>query len=133
MPKQACIDCHYFHKSYRDDIGQEIKLEITKEMREKVRNDDYSWRLPDVSMSCYKGVWDQGHNFSLVTATDLICSEERKNRCYFWKHMPGTFLPTAVDLQKRQEEMQSKSRRYRLAILGLALTVVGLLIKLLSQ
>ncbi|OBT08217.1 hypothetical protein A9267_10900 [Shewanella sp. UCD-FRSSP16_17] len=133
MPKQACINCHYFHKSYRDDNGREIKLEITKEMREKTKNDDYSWRIPDVSMSCYKGVWDQGHNFSLDTATDLICNEERKNRCYFWKYMPGTFLPTAVDLQTRQEEMKSNSRGYRLAILGLVITVVGLLVKVLSQ
>jgi hypothetical protein len=133
LRKQTCVDCHYFHKQYRDDIGTEHKLEITREDREKTKNDDDSWRLPDVSMGCYKGVWDQGHNFSLDSATELICKENRRGMCYFWKHMPGTFLPTAVDLQTRHEERQSKNRTYRLAILGLLATIVGLLIKISVQ
>lgn len=133
LRKQTCVDCHYFHKQYRDDTGCEHKLEISKENREKVRNDDFSWRLPDVSMACYKGVWDQGHNFSLDTARDLICSENRKSRCYYWRYMPGTFLPTAVDLQNRNEERQAKNNGYRLTIIGLCIAVVGLLVRIALQ
>lgn len=125
--KKTCVDCHYFHRQYRNETGSEHKFEITSKQRANVKNNDYSWQRDNESLGCYKGVWDEGHNFPSQDRHIIIAKTNRRNKCYFWEYQPGSFFPVAEKLQEKHMQSKIVTRSYRLTIYGLLLTILGLL------
>jgi hypothetical protein len=129
--QKTCINCHFIHRQFRDETGREHKMEIPLKNRSLSRNKDFSWQRDSESLGCYKGVWDEGHNFPQNLKYELIVKTKRGNKCYFWPFQAGTFLNTADDLYNKNQEAKSTTKNYRIAIYGLILTIIGSLIALL--
>lgn len=126
--KKTCIDCHFLHRQFRDDTGREYRMEVTQTQRDQSKNNDFMWQRAEESLGCYKGVWDEGHNFPNQEKFKIIVKQGRRNNCYFWKFQPGTFLNAAENLYDKKQAFKISTRSYRLAIYGLILTIIGLLV-----
>ena len=115
----------------RDFTGREHKLEIAQQNRDLTKKDDFSWKKEEESLGCYKGVWDEGHNFPAQDRFKIIVEIDRGKNCFYWSFQPGTFLHAAEALFDRKHELRIATRNYRIAIYGLVLTILGLLIGIL--
>jgi hypothetical protein len=133
MPKQICANCHFFCKQYRNDRGAEHTLEVSCEQRERAKQGDLSWQRESESLGCYKGIWDEGHRAAGHTMVDLVSKRVRRGKCYFFEFQPGTFMQAAEKLQQERIANANELKKYRLAIYGLLLAIVGLAAKLISE
>lgn len=122
--KQICADCHYFFRNKAS-----YKFPILNEQRVKVKNNDYSWLDEQVeAVACYREIWDENYEDFLNNRHEIICEINRKNKCFFWKFQPGTNLKKAIELHDKIEQRKLETRKYRLAIYGLILMILGLII-----
>lgn len=107
---EACINCHFLMK----ECGRH-KLEVSRQNREAIRRQDYSWLQRSCSLACYRGIWDEGYNSDPAQRYDIIVETQRMGTCFFWSYTPGMFFPTAKKLQgqalsKRQDvDFESQS------------------------
>jgi hypothetical protein len=128
--KKTCIDCHFICRQYHDGTGGNYPFEITQTQRKQAQNNDFTWQKAEESLGCYKGVWDEGHNFPTQDKYKLLVKKNRGKNCYFSPFQPGTFLNAAEKLYDRKQEMRTSTRNYRITIYGLIIAIIGLLIKL---
>ena len=131
--KKACVDCHFFHRQFRNVTGREHKLEVSLQHRQLTKAGDFSWKNEEEALGCYKGVWDEGHNFSARDMFRIIVEINRGKNCFYWPYQSGIFLPTAEMLFDRKQELRIATRNYRIAIYGLVLTIIGLVIAILKD
>jgi hypothetical protein len=126
--KQTCIDCHFLHRETRAFNDGGNKMEITQAQRNQSKHNDFSWQSSSYTLGCYKGIWDEGHNFPNQDKYKIIVKKNRKNKCYFWKFQPGTFLNAAENLYDKNLEFKASTGKYRLTIYGLIISIISLLI-----
>ena len=136
MPSQACIDCHFFIKSYRDSQPPH-NFVATEEDRAAVRRNDFSWHADTraaLALSCSMDVWDEGvSGFPHDAKYDLLVQQERKGFCFFRKHEPGMLLSAAKELQKREMAAAESSRDRKLTFIGLWIAALALLASVVLQ
>ena len=126
-PKQACVDCHFFVKEYREEnTGRPLSFEIKQEDRDLCRRDDYSWHLDHYAVKCDFGVWSQGYNFDSRGRHRIIVEAERAGKCFFWPWQPAMLLPAARVLQEREAADKAASKDRRLTIVGLWIAAIAL-------
>ena len=125
-----CVNCHFLHRQFRDETGREYKFEIAQPKRNEAKLGDFSWQKDRESLSCYKGVWDEGYNFNSENKHNIII-KQRRTQCYFMPFQAGTFFNAAEKIYQKEISQRNSTRNYRIAIYGLVLTIIGLIIKLL--
>src|SRR6476659_5495109 len=100
MVRQACVDCHFFIKDWRDTRPTMIFV-VPEAERSACRGHDFSWHddlKAPVALACYMGVWDQGvGEFDIGKRYELLVETERRWFCFFWRHRPGMLLGAAKD------------------------------------
>lgn len=133
MPKKICANCHFLYKQYRNERGAEYTLEISREQRERAKRGDLSWQRESESLGCYKGIWDEGHGSTGCTKAELVAKQARGGKCYFFGFQPGTFMQAAEKLQQEKVANANELQKYRMAIYGLVLTILGLAAKLIAE
>ena len=117
---QACVNCHFLMQQ-----GNGHKFEVTLQDRESIRKKDYS-SFDNVSLGCYFGVWDEGHNFARERRHEVMVATNRKDFCFYWSYRPGMFFPAAEVLQKREADNRESSRDRLLTIIGLWIAAIAL-------
>jgi hypothetical protein len=127
-PAKSCTNCHFFHRQH----GSDGKQEISPDCRKRTTQGDFSWQREYESLSCYKGIWDGGYNFPESSKHALLVLTKR-NACYFLKYQQGMFLNAADTLRLERIATENNLRNYRIAIIGLFATVVGLIVALLAK
>jgi|CXWL01.1.fsa_nt_gi hypothetical protein len=130
MARQACVDCHFFTKSYRDSSPPHVFVVSEKE-RSSTNEGDFSWHDENkapVALACAMEVWDQGvAGFPHDRRHEFIVKQVRKNFCFFWRHHPGMLLSAAKELQRREMAAADSRKEQRLTIYGLWLAALALL------
>jgi hypothetical protein len=101
--EEACINCHFLMKEC-----DRLKLEVSRQNREAIRGQDYSWLQRSCSLACYRGIWDEGYKSDPAQRYEIIVKTRRMGTCFFWSYTPGMLFPTAKELQaqapiKRQD------------------------------
>lgn len=133
MTRQACVDCHFFVKSYRDSRPAMTSL-VSADERAAVRKGGFSWhddRKAPVALACHMEVWDEGvAGYPHDDRYGLLVEQERKGRCFFRSFEPGMLLPAAQELQKREMEADRWRRERRLTLVGLWIAALALLASL---
>ena len=136
MALQACVECHFFVKSYRDTQPPFTQI-VTETERASTRKGDFSWHNTSkaaVAISCHMNVWDEGADgFPHSAQFDLIVDQERKGFCFFRKHQPGMLLQAAEELQRREMAAAEARKDRRLTIVGLWIAALALLASLLLE
>ena len=135
-PKNSCVDCHFFLKSYRDS-NEPDKFVLTEDEREKVRDGDFSWHddtEAPVALACDMEVWDQGvGGFPSHDRWEFLVNRERKKSCFFRRHEAGMLLSAAKELQRR-EMIAAEARHDRgLTIAGLFIAAIALAVSMVFQ
>jgi hypothetical protein len=133
MSKKICVNCHFLCKQYRNERGAEHTFEITREQRERAKQGDLSWQRESESLGCYKGIWDEGHASVGGVKAELIAKQARGDKCYFFEFQPGMFMQAAEKLQQEKVANANELKKYRMAIYGLALAILGLVAKIISE
>ena len=133
MTRQACVDCHFFVKSYRDSQPAMTSL-VTADKRAAVRERDFAWhddRQAPVALACDMKVWDEGlAGFPRDKRYALLVEQERKGNCFFRRYEPGMLLPAARELQTREMEADRWRKERRLTLVGLWIAALALLASL---
>jgi len=124
--KQTCAGCHFFIRTHIQRDGRAFTLEISDSNRLKAENGDVSWQRDAEALSCHKGVWDEGVGVHGTSKAQLISAVRRNGRCYYFAYHPGMLLPAAEKLQEARPAKLLEGQKYRLAIYGLVLAVIGL-------
>ena len=130
MPKQTCANCHFFIRRHHGERGAEHTFVVGSAQRALTAAGDLSWQRMSESIACFKGVWDEGCGLSGQAKVAATASQERHKRCYFLAYQEGMLLPAAEKLQQESVSRSFERRKYRLAIYGLLVTIIGLLAKL---
>lgn len=94
---------------------------------------DFGWQRDGESLGCHKGIWDEGLGFGGGTKAEAISKRRRNDKCYFFEFQSGTFLPAAEKLQQERLASAQDSLKYRVAIYGLAVTIIGLVARLIYE
>ena len=136
MARQACVDCHFFIKDWRDTRPTTIFV-VTEAERRACRNRDFSWHdevKAPVALACYMGVWDQGvGEFDKGKRYELVVENERRGFCFFWRHRPGMLLGAAKELQEREMAADEARQDRRLILVGLWIAALALLADVVLQ
>lgn len=131
MPKAICANCHYFVRVHHGERSGSHTLEIGRENRQKAISGDLSWQRESESLSCYRGIWDEGVGFPESSKLEQVSKLHRKNQCYFLPYQPGMLLPAAEKLQDTRLTQARELQKIRFAIYAVAISIIGLVIKLL--
>ena len=133
MPKQSCVNCHFFAKRIPATGGTSI-YHPTPPERESARNGNYGWVRPREDypqvLCCQKGVWDEGYHFDKDRRHEEIVARDRKDFCFFLKYHEGMLFPAGQELERRQRELREASRDRRLTIWGLFIAAIALVANL---
>lgn len=131
MPRQACVNCHFFSKSYRDR-PQALNMAVNEQERTAVRRGDFEWHDSSpavVALSCRMNVWDQGvTGFPHEDRYGLLVETERRTYCFFRAFQPGMLFPAAEELQRRESAAAEARKDRRLTIIGLWIAAAALLV-----
>jgi hypothetical protein len=129
MTQQACVDCHFFTKSYRDG-SPPLVVVVNEKERASTREGEFSWHDENkapVALACGMEVWDQGASgFPHEARYELLVKTERKNFCFFWRHHPGMLLSAARELQRREMAAAEAQKGQRLTVYGLWIAALAL-------
>ena len=129
--KQTCTGCHFFVRNYHQRDGKVFTLEVSTEQRVAAKAGDTSCQREGESLSCHKGIWDEGLGFPGTSKPIQIAQTRRNRQCHFFQYRPGMLLPAAEKLLETALATKLETQKYRLAIYGLLLLALGLLVKLL--
>lgn len=110
--------------------GRVFTLEVTSENRGLAKTGNFTWQRENEVLSCHRGIWDEGLGFPESSKANQVSKVRRNGNCYFFAYRPGTMLPAAEKLFESAATKALETQKYRLAIYGLALVVLGLLVKL---
>jgi hypothetical protein len=132
MFKQTCANCHYFVRIHHSERGDHFTLEIGRENRKRASQSDLGWQKEGESLCCHRGIWDEGVGFPETSKQEQIAQLNRKNACYFMPYQPGMLLPAAEKLQDARLVQNRELQKIRFALYALALSVLGLVVKLIS-
>lgn len=133
MPKEICANCHFLCRHYRNERGAEHIFEVGSGQRDRAKQGDLSWQRESESLGCYKGIWDEGNESGGYTKTDLIAKQARGGKCYFFEFQPGMFMQAAEKLQQERVADANEFKKYRMAIYGLVVAILGLAAKIISD
>lgn len=123
IPKRSCINCHFLTRN---------GIEVTPQNRESVRkNRDFSWLNNRPEPSCYHKVWQAPLTGEFDFGKEII-GIDRKETCYFWKHIPNMSLSTGNDLKNKEAEKQEKMHDRRLVKISLSIAALSLLTSVVS-
>jgi hypothetical protein len=131
MKKAICANCHFLCRHHSSEAGVEYTLEVAEAQRTTALKGDLSWQRPTESLACFKGIWDEGLGFGVNDKLTCITKKNRRDKCYFYAFQPSMLMQAAEKLQQEAVAKSNDLMKYRLAIYGLLLTILGLLIKLL--
>ena len=126
--KQECADCHFLVKTTFVPPAERIVQIVGESDRSAARDGDFGWVREIDALSCYFGVWDEGHSSCDVSQRPVvIAGTDRRNFCFFWGHRPGMFLPAAKVLQEREARLHEARRDRRLTLWGLWIAAAALI------
>ncbi|MBT3066814.1 hypothetical protein [Rhodoferax sp. U11-2br] len=133
MFKKTCATCHYFTRVHHQENGNHYSLEISREFRKRAATGDLSWQRDSESICCHRGVWDEGVGFPESSKLEQVRKLNRRNKCYYIPYQPGMLLSAAEKLQDARLLQTRELQKIRFAVYGLTLTIVGLIVKLLTE
>jgi len=133
--KPVCANCHFLKLYTRmRQNGQTDIRAIKSKDRDSIRKgnfDEVTWK--EYLFECHRGVWcegfngSEGLNRSKESRQKEINDTPRENFCYFWEYRAGMFFDAAVELQKRDYELEYAAKDRRLTIWGLFIAAIALL------
>jgi hypothetical protein len=126
---KTCVTCHFFVRTHFPDGTQPFTLDVSEEDRVRAALGSLSWQREFESLSCHKGVWDEGLGIHGEHLLKQISKVRRNGKCFYFEHSPGMLLPAAEKLQEASMLKSNEGLKYRLAIYGLTLTVIALGLK----
>lgn len=148
LPDKCCAKCHFLCITHRNidlvrartkmlsKVGAgpiELPESITHSIvgiqkREALLTKDGSVRLLEKPglLRCYKNVWD-AKNWPDGETPDIsaVVAKHRGETCFFYPYAPGTFFPTAAELERRETERR-EARRHRTADLRIAIVAAAI-------
>jgi hypothetical protein len=110
--------------------GSHYVLEISREQRDLAQGGELAWQREYESISCYRGIWDEGVGFSDSTKLDQMTKLERKNRCYFIPYQAGMLLPAAEKLQEKNYEQARELQKLRYTAYAILVSLLAIFVKL---
>jgi hypothetical protein len=131
--KKTCATCHYFIRVHHLENGTHHAFEVSRDHRERTKNGDLSWQRESESICCHRGIWDEGLGFPESSKLEQASTINRRNKCYYLPYQPGMLLPAAEKLQDARINQTRELQKIRFAVYGLALTIIGLIVKLITD
>ena len=131
MLKKSCSTCHYFVRTRNPERGERHTFEISHSIRVKAAQKELTWQREDESLSCFRGIWDEGVGFPESSKVEQIATLRRNGRCYYFPYQPGMLLPAAEKLQDARLTQTRELYKLRLAVYALVVSILALLAKLL--
>ncbi len=126
---KTCATCHFFVRTHLSDRTQPFTLDVSGANRLRAKAGSLSWQREYESLSCHKGVWDEGLGIHGEDLLKQISQVRRNGKCFYFEHSPGMLLPAAEKLQEAAMLKSNEGLKYRLTIYGLTLTVIALGLK----
>lgn len=120
---ENCLSCHFLCKTYPPHpfcVDAEERKGLAKYGRSHIQ-DDYS-------LSCYKGVWDEGVSPGIVSFDENFLILWRTGQCFWMKYHPGMQFPAADEMQKRLDSFAQLKRTNLYTQIGLWFAGLGLML-----
>lgn len=106
----------------------EFNSSLSKEDRNKLKNDSRAFNSGPWLLKCYMGVWDEGVSKEASNEGITFFLRDRKYECFFIDHKPSMLFPAAIELQKRSDEIRRIKNNQKFTIIGLYIAGLGLLL-----
>jgi len=103
--ERNCLNCHFLSKEHREENTERVlSFSLKEEERKKLAIDPIGFDRGWYSYKCYRGVWDEGVSPVSKAEDEILFSKNRGDSCFFIKYSPSMLFPTAIELQKREQE-----------------------------
>ncbi len=124
---EICRNCHFFAQTLPPEgRGPRYVFSLSTERRAACARSEFKDDDPFYSLSCHRGVWDEGLKHPSFDFDHEINKKDRKNFCYFFPHHEGMLFPAAIELQKRKEEYRELRMSNLYTRIGLYVAAAGL-------
>jgi hypothetical protein len=126
----TCSDCHFFVKTSHV-AGDHHVFVATESERTAAKGGDFGWVRDIDSLSCWRGVWDEGVRSDPSERTSVVVST-RRSRCFFWPHEAGAQLQTVQELQERAAQSREASKSRLIAWIAVGVAAGSMVVAILS-
>lgn len=126
---EKCLNCHFLAKDYMNHSSCVHQFSLREKERNyfKKNNLDEINKLCDMfSLNCHMGVWDFGAGTRKKDLYNIVARVNRKNKCFYIPFEDGMLFKGAIEVQKRQNEIDQLKKTNRFSVIGLFLVGAGL-------
>ncbi len=100
-----CRNCHFLTKSSASG-GAIHSFALRENERDVIATDTLAIEN-NYSLSCHKGVWDEGVDPSIKNERDLFINKfDRNDFCFYFPSKRGMLFKAAEELQKREQHVK---------------------------
>ena len=125
----SCSDCHFFVKTSHI-AGEHHPFAATESERRSAKRGDFSWVRDIDSLSCWRGVWDEGLQSDPSNRPSVVSTKRKK--CFFWPYQAGALLQAVEELQARDVQSREAGKSRFIAWIAIGIAGTSMLVAVFS-